>query len=325
MRLRRLACLLALALFAMPLAAQDAAVDTTAVACPESLSARGLRVCTAGLDGATMLHPIAALLSNGGNPRLGSARAIGKFGHVALGFRLTTAQAVIPDLGYDGVADTVGIGRRVQFYAPHLDLAAGLAQMVMPMGTVGIDVLLSALLVPENRTTAFTVVPGSNTIAGAAVSLDWGLRFAFEGEKLPVVSLSIMRRTTPTVRLGGTTGANTTAYTFNAKAIDVRLFVGQRFGSFEIAAGAGADLLSGSGEVAYVDPETDEVGAPLEPDLSGMRITTALDLGLHAGPLQFVVEGGYRVGSNLGLTTRFAEVDPNAGKFFGSFGVVVTM
>ena len=325
MRLRPLCCLLALALPITPTGAQDVAVDTTAVVCPDSLSPRGLRVCTAGLDGAAMLHPFAALLSNGGNPRLGSARAIGKFGHVALGFRLTTAQTVIPDLAYDGVADTVPVGRRVQFYAPHLDLAAGLAQMVMPMGTVGIDVLLSALFVPENRTTAFTVVPGSNTIGGASVSLDWGLRFAFEGEQLPVVSLSIMRRTTPQVRLGGTTDGNTTAYTFNAKAIDVRLFVGKRFGNFEIAAGAGADLLSGSGEVAYVDPETEEVGPPLEPDLSGLRLTTALDVGIHAGPLQFVVEGGYRVGSNLGLTTRFAEVDPNAGRFFGSFGVVVTM
>jgi hypothetical protein len=270
-----------------------------------------------------MLHPLAALLSNGGNPRVGSARAIGRFGHFALGVRMTSALAVIPDLGYDGVADTVAVGQRVQLYAPHIDLAAGLAQMVMPMGTVGIDFLLSALLVPENRTTAFRVVPGSNTIAGAAVSLDWGVRFAFEGEKLPVVSLSIMRRTTPSVQLGGTSDGNTTAYTFNARAIDVRLFVGQRFGNLEIAAGAGADLLSGSGEVAWRDPETDEVGVPLEPDLSGLRITTALDLGFHLGPVQLVGEGGYRVGSNLGLTTRFAEVDPNAGKFFGSFGVVV--
>ncbi|MCB9505183.1 MAG: hypothetical protein H6692_03465 [Gemmatimonadales bacterium] len=324
MRLRPLCCLLALALPITPTGAQDVAVDTTAVVCPDSLSPRGLRVCTAGLDGVAMLHPFAALLSNGGNPRLGSARAIGSSG---------TLPRLPPHHRTDGdPRPRLRRGRRhgpgratVQFYAPHLDLAAGLAQMVMPMGTVGIDVLLSALFVPENRTTAFTVVPGSNTIGGASVSLDWGLRFAFEGEQLPVVSLSIMRRTTPQVRLGGTTDGNTTAYTFNAKAIDVRLFVGKRFGNFEIAAGAGADLLSGSGEVAYVDPETDEVGPPLEPDLSGLRLTTALDVGIHAGPLQFVVEGGYRVGSNLGLTTRFAEVDPNAGRFFGSFRVVVTM
>lgn len=307
------------------LVAQDTPVDTAAVVCPDSLSAPGLRVCTAGLDGVAMLHPLAALLSNGGNPRLGSARAIGRFGHFALGLRLVTAQAVVPDLTYDGVADTVAVGQRVQLYAPHVDLAAGLVQMVMPMGTVGVDVLLSALLVPENRTTAFSVVPGSNTLAGAAVSLDWGVRFGFEGANLPVASLSIMKRSTPTVRLGGTTGGNTTAYTFNASAIDVRLFVGQRFGSFEIAAGAGVDLLSGSGEVAYVDPETEEVGPPLEPDLSGMRITTALNMGVHVGPLHFVAEGGYRVGSNLDLTTRFAEVNPNAGKFFGTFGVVLTM
>lgn len=305
-------------------AQSDSTTDVVSATCPDSLSERGTAVCQAALDGVAMLHPFAALLMNGGNPRLGSAAPIGRFGHFALTVRATTATGVIPDLRYDGTTDTVAVGQRVKFYAPHVDLQLGLARKPMPMGTIGIDVMLSALVIPSNRTTAFTPVPGSRTIGKATVTLDWGIRFGMTSPKLPTVSLTIMKRSTPTVRLGGTSDGRTTAYTFNASAIDVRLFAGKRFGWLELAAGAGADLLSGSGEVAYRDPETLIVGTPLEPKLSGMRIVTALDVGAHLGPLEFVAEGGFQVGSNLALTTRFAEVNPNAGKFFGSFGVVVS-
>ncbi len=314
-----------LALLAMPIAhaAAQTTTDTAAAVCPTGLSAAGTKVCTAALDGITMIHPIAALLMNGGNPRLGSAGVIGRFGHVALGLRATTAMAVVPDLSWAGNTDTVPVGRRVQLYAPRVDLAMGILQKQMPMGVVGVDFLLSALVIPRNRTDLFTPVPGSRTIQDATVSLDWGIRAGMTSAKLPTVSLSIMKRSTPTVQMGGTTNGQTTAWTFNASAIDVRLFAGKRFGWFEFAVGAGADLLSGKGEVAYRDPGTGTVGDVLEPKLSGMRIVTALNLGFHIGPLHLVGEGGYQVGSNLALTTRYAENNPNAGKFFGGVGVVL--
>jgi len=314
-----------LALLAMPIAhaAAQTTTDTAAAVCPTGLSAAGTKVCTAALDGITMIHPIAALLMNGGNPRLGSAGVIGRFGHVALGLRATTAMAVVPNLSWAGNTDTVPVGRRVQLYAPRVDLAMGILQKQMPMGVVGVDFLLSALVIPRNRTDLFTPVPGSRTIQDATVSLDWGIRAGMTSAKLPTVSLSIMKRSTPTVQMGGTTNGQTTAWTFNASAIDVRLFAGKRFGWFEFAVGAGADLLSGKGEVAYRDPGTGTVGDVLEPKLSGMRIVTALNLGFHIGPLHLVGEGGYQVGSNLALTTRYAENNPNAGKFFGGVGVVL--
>lgn len=298
--------------------------DTTAVVCPSDLSPAGLKVCGAALDGIQVMHPIAALLMNGGNPRLGSARVIGKFGHVALGIRTTTAMAVMPDLSWTGETDTVPATWRVQLYAPKVDLAMGLLQMEMPMGTIGVDALLGLLLIPPNKTAALTPVPGSRTIGNAAFSLDWGIRFGMESPTLPTVSLSVMMRSTPEVLVGGTTDGRTTAWTFNASAIDVRLFAGKRMGWFEFAAGAGADLLSGKGEVAYRDPETDTVGPVLVPKLSGMRIVTALNLGFHVGPLHIAGEGGFQMGSKLGLATRFGQNNPDAGKFFGGFGVVLS-
>lgn len=298
--------------------------DTTVVSCPTDLSAAGARVCGAALDGILMMHPLAALLMNGGNPRLGSARVVGRFGHLALGVRATTAMAVIPDLSWAGTTDTVPVSRRVQLYAPKIDLAMGLLQKQMPMGVVGVDLLLGMMLIPPGRTDVLTPVPGSRTIRDAAFSLDWGIRVGMESPTLPTVSLSIMKRSTPEVQVGGTTNGQTTAWTFNASSIDVRLFAGKRMGLFEFAAGAGADLLSGSGEVAYRDPDTDTVGPVLVPDLAGMRIVTAVNLGFHLGPLHLAGEGGYQVGSKLGLSTRFAQNNPDAGKFFGGFGVVLS-
>ncbi|MCL4866051.1 MAG: hypothetical protein KJZ47_09180, partial [Gemmatimonadales bacterium] len=217
--------LVVLALVTAPrdLAAQGTAEpDTTTVTCPTDLSPSGLKVCTAALDGILVMHPIAALLMNGGNPRLGSARVIGRFGHFALAMRTTTAMAVMPDLSWAGQTDTVPASWRVQLYAPKVDLAMGLFQKEMPMGVVGVDVLLGLLLIPPNRTAALVPVPGNRTIGNAAFSLDWGIRAGMESPTLPTVSLSVMKRSSPTVRVGGTTDGRTTAWTFNASSINAR-------------------------------------------------------------------------------------------------------
>jgi hypothetical protein len=145
-----------------------------------------------------------------------------------------------------------------------------------------------------------------------------------ESPTLPTVSLSVMKRSTPMVQMGGTTAGRTMAWTFDVSSIDVRLFAGKRMNWFEFAVGGGADLLSGHGEVAYRDPGTNTVGEVLQPDLSGLRIITALNLGVHIGGLHLAGEGGFQVGSDLGLTTRYAQNNPNAGKFFGGFGVVLS-
>jgi hypothetical protein len=298
--------------------------DTSTVVCPDDLSPVGAKVCTSALEGITIMHPVAGLLMNGGNPRLGSARVIGRFGHVAIGARTTTAMAVIPDLSWTGGTDTVPVGWRVQLYAPRVDLAMGLLQKAMPMGVIGVDLLASMLFIPPRGTEALTPVAGSRTIGNVAFALDWGFRAGMESPTLPTVSLSVMKRSTPMVQMGGTTAGRTMAWTFDVSSIDVRLFAGKRMNWFEFAVGGGADLLSGHGEVAYRDPGTNTVGEVLQPDLSGLRIITALNLGVHIGGLHLAGEGGFQVGSDLGLTTRYAQNNPNAGKFFGGVGVVLS-
>lgn len=314
-----------LALLAVrPLAGQTTA-DTVA-ACPTTLTAKAGRICAAALDGATMLHPLAALLAGNGNPVLGTAAAGagGRFGHFYLTLRANSVQAILPDLTYDGTADTVAMHRRVRLYAPRIDLSAGLLQKRMPMGTVAADFILSALMIPENASSSFAPVPGSRTLSGYTVQLDWGMRISMVGAKLPTISLTGMKRGTPTVTVGNITAGDLAAYTFDASAINVRLMAGKRFKHIEFAGGGGADLLGGKAVVFYRDSANGTLQSAIEKKMSGMRLISAANLALLLGRVRIGFEGGYQAGKNDSLTTIFAQNNTSAGKFYGGLGVGVS-
>lgn len=313
----------AVALSAQRIGAQTTAVDTTKASCPTTLSAQSAKVCNAALDGVTMLHPVAALLISGGNPVLGTAAAGagGRFGHFHLMLHATTAVVVVPDFSYAGTTDTVAVSRKLSLYAPRLDVSTGLISKVMPMGTVSLDFLLSALLIRKDATTLFTPVKGSREINGTTVTLDWGIRAAMVGKTMPTASLSIVKRGSPSITMGSLSGTGLAAYTFDASAINVRLLLGKRFKWFEFAAGGGADLLGGNGEVIFRDPVTKVTQPAIKTKLSGMRLLTTVNLGADVGPLRLGVEGGYQAGAKLTQTTIFAENNVNAGKFFGGLGI----
>ncbi|MES2306072.1 MAG: hypothetical protein V4558_11220 [Gemmatimonadota bacterium] len=306
-----------------PLRAQT--TPDTVAACPTTLSVKAGKVCAAALDGVTMLHPLAALLVSGGNPVLGTATAAagGRFGHFYFSLRANSVQAIIPDLSYNGTADTVPLRRRVRLYAPRADLSAGLLQKKLPMGTVAADFILSALLIPADASESFTPVAGSRTLAGYTVQLDWGVRLAMAGPKLPLVSLTAMKRGTPTVTVGNVTEGDLAAYIFDASAINVRLMMGKRFRWIEFAGGGGADLLGGKAVVFYRDPANGALQSAIEKKLSGMRLTAAANLALLIGRVRIGAEGGYQAGKSDSLTTIFAQNNTSAGKFYGGLGVGV--
>ncbi len=312
-----------LVLGALRLGGQATTVDTSKASCPATLPNQAARVCNAALDGVTMLHPLAALLISGGNPVLGTAAtgASGRFGHFHLMLRATTAVVVVPDFSYDGVADTVPVSRKLSLFAPRIDLSTGLLTKPMPMGTVSLDFILSALLIRQGATTLFTPVKGSRDVNGTVVSLDWGIRAAMVSKTMPTASLSIIKRGMPSITMGAVTGSSLAAYTFDASAINVRLLLGKQFNWFEFAVGGGADLLGGNAEVVYRDPETGITQPPIKTKLSGMRLLTVLDLGARLGPMRLGIEGGYQAGSKLTQQTIFAENNVNAGKFYGGLGV----
>lgn len=304
------------------LPAQTTPALSTGPACPSGLSSEGTKVCQAALDGVRALHATAGLLLSGGNPVIGTAEAggRGRFGHLQLTFRAVVAEVVAPDTRFDGSVDTVPVGHRGHLAAPQADLAFGLFSRTLPVGTVTFDLMGSVLGIPDDRFTSFQTVPGSRTVGNLSVGFGFGFRAAVIGPKLPVVSLSVMKRDTPTLQYGSTTTGDNAAYTFNTSAINVRLFAGKRFGALEIAAGGGVNLLKGDANVVYVDPATGVVGAPIEFALSSTRMVTAFNTGLVLGPVRLSGEGGYQIGKDEGLVTRFAENNLKAGKFFGSFG-----
>lgn len=271
-----------------------------------------------------MLHPTAGLLLSGGNPVLGAAEGggSGRFGHLQLTFRTVVAEVVGPDTRYDGASDTVGIGHRGHLAVPQVDLALGLFSRTLPnLGTITFDLMGSALGIPDASIGSFQVTPGARSLGNLAVGFGFGFRAAVIGEKLPAVSLSVMKRDTPTITYGSITGGENASYTFNTSAINVRLFLGRRFGIVEIAGGGGINLYSGDASVLFVDPQTSTLQAPVAFRLKATRLVTAFNTGLVLGPVHLSGEGGYQVGKDEGLTTRFAENNLKAGKFFGSVGL----
>ncbi|MBK6496582.1 MAG: hypothetical protein IPG05_16025 [Gemmatimonadetes bacterium] len=315
--------LLAVAVLLVPTtrAAAQTTTDTTVVVCPTGLSAAGTKVCTAALDGITMIHPLAALLMNGGNPRLGSAGVIGRFGHIALGLRATTAMAVVPDLTWAGNTDTVPVGRRAALCAAR-DSRWALSRSRCPPASSASTSASALVILRGTAPTFFTPVPGEphHPVTRPSRSLRHSRRDVESeaADRLAPPSWALRRRrcrwAAPLMarRRGDLQRLGDRRVALHRQALRL----------VRIAAGAGVDLL-GQGRGRSRDPGTGTVGEVLEPKLSGMRIVTALNLGVHVGPLHLVGEGGYQVGSNLALTTRYAENNPNAGKFFGGLGVVL--
>lgn len=323
---KSLICFMFVALLRSPLPGlhgQDPPAISTGPACPSDLSSAGTKVCQAALDGVRSLHATAGLLLSGGNPVIGTAEAggSGKFGHLQITFRAVVAEVVAPDTRFDGSLDTVPVGHRGHLAAPQVDLALGLFSRTLPAGTVTFDLMGSVLGIPDDRFTSFQTVPGSRALGDISLGFGFGFRAAVTGQKLPAISLSVMKRDTPTLQYGSTVTGDNAAYTFNTSAINVRLFAGKRFGALEIAAGGGVNLLKGDAHVVHVDPATGVVGAPIEFVLSSTRMVTAFNTGLVLGPVRLSGEGGYQIGKDEGLATRFAENNLKAGKFFGSFGL----
>ena len=308
-------CLLVLVLAApVALSAQSSpcAADTTSAG----------RICQAGADALTAFLPLEGALVGGGNPVPGTAGAIGKFGHARISGRVGFASVTIPRATYEGTSDTVKADKQLLVPLPRLDLALGLFSKKLPMGTVGMDLLGSAVLIPTGVTSRVRVDPNARTLGGIALGLGFGFRAAMSmpGNK-PTVSLSVMKRDMPAVRFGDLSAGDRFSAATTLSAINVRLLVGGRAKLLTIAAGGGMDLYKGEGSVSY----SDSTGADstVSVTLSTSRITALVNAGLALGPLDLWAEGGFQVGKKTELTTVFERNDPSSGRFFGGLGAAV--
>lgn len=317
-RVLRLASLLALGtvLRAVPLVAQnpDCPADTTA----------GGRICQAGVDALTLFLPTENVLVSGGNVVPGTAGAIGKFGHFRIGARVGLVRITIPSTDYDGTSDTVKADTRLLIPVPRFDLSVGLFSKKLPMGTVAVDLLGSAVVLPTNTNSRYEVDENARTIQNIALGLGFGFRAGFQmtGNK-PTISLSVMKRDMPILRFGDLAAGDDLSVATSLSSINVRLAVGGKLSLLKLTGGAGMDLIKGDGAVTYRDSTATPVDSTLIVPLSTSRITTFLNAALDLGPLTLWGEGGFTLGKDDGVVTIFQRISPAGGVFYGGLGAAI--
>lgn len=280
------------------------------------------KVCRAGYDALTLATPAVALLASRGNPSLGSAGGGGRFGQATVSVRGTYLQALLPATSYDGTEDAVPAARRLPAAVPSLDLRFPLLTKALPIGAVSVDFLGAIVGLPRGATDFIRLAPGVRSVGGVALGFGYGLRIGMTPSgQLPTASLNVTRHDFPRFTFGDLVRGSNFAYTLSASAMNVRLLVGRRSGRLEFTAGGGADLIKGDYSISYVNQTT---RSPISADstLSALRIVTVANaaLDLVAG-LRIGFEGGFQVGKDDKLPTRFEAVNPKSGRFFGGVGL----
>ncbi len=303
------------------LGAQDSIGAAARSVCPSDTTAAA-RICQGGADALTAFLPVEGLLVGGGNPVPGTAAGLGRFGRLRLGARVGFAQVTIPRTDYDGTTDTVSADKRLLVPVPRLDLALGVFEKRLKLGTVTADLLGSAVVIPTGVTTRIRIDENARSLAGMALGLGYGIRLGMTmTAPRPAVSLSVMKRDMPGIRFGDrSAGARFSAAT-TLSVISGRLMVGGRVRPFTLAAGGGLDLYRGRGSVTFADSSGAHTTVAV--DLSTSRILSVINLGLEAGPLKLWAEGGFQVGKRTELATHFERNDPSSGRFFGGLGAAI--
>lgn len=319
---RRLVFLLALPIAGAPSSLRAQAAAATAVSpCPTD-STTSSRICQAGADALTAFLPIEGLLIGGGNPVPGTAAASGRFGHARLALRVGFASLTVPKTSYDGTTDTVRADKRLLVPMPRVDLALGLFSKKLPLGTVAVDLLGSAVLLPTGATTRIHIDENARKIGPLALGLGYGFRAALlmKAPK-PTVSLNVMKRDMPSIQFGDRGAGDNLAVATSLSAISVRLIFGGQVKALTISGGLGMDLYKGAGRVSFADSAG--VDTTVAVDLSTSRIMTLVNLAYDLGPVSVWGEGGFQVGKKTELVTIFQRNDPSAGRFYGGAGLTL--
>jgi len=286
------------------------------------VSGRVANLCDAAIDGTRAFHPVAGLLVSGGNPVLRTGAGGGGLGRFALTIRANTARVQLPDLSYDGSAETVPAGERLLFIAPVVEGSAGL--YAVP-GRLAVEALVSAQLLPTGQVEDLEVVPGGAHLGASAMGLGFGARAAVSlGSSLPALSLSVMRRSVPQVQYGNIADvAEQFQYAIDLTATNLRLAASQRFRGFALAGGLGYDRYTGDAEIAVREPDLLNLVGRVDIELEASRWMLFANPSLEMGPLQVTGELGYQLPRSQDLATTFERFDPSSGRLFGGLGLRV--
>lgn len=308
------------ALLSLGLASEAAAQNSECT--PYQANSQDYNVCNAAIDGTEVFHPIAGLLTSGGNPVLGGVGTLGGFGHFSFTARLNGTQLQTPDLAYDGSSGTtVGKGQQIFVPAPLLEAAVGLFPGFN--GFLSLDALGSAVLLPTDAVKNLSVDKDARKIGNIALGLGYGARVGvFKGSAIiPSVTVSLMRRDIPRISFGDVTNnGDNYSYSVDLHATNLRAIAGYSIGLADIGLGLGWDKYTGSANVSFV-PQVLPAQTIDDVKLNNTRTMAFLTGALNLSVVKLGAEVGYQFGKNEDLATSFDGNDPSKSRLFAGAGL----
>ena len=312
MRLGRLLLTIGLCGIAAPLAAQNSQCAAF------STADNGRQTCDAAVDLTRAYHPIAGLLISGGNPLLGGGASMGGLGKFAVALRVNATRVVIPELTV-GANNTVAQSDALLAPVPLLEGALGLFKG-LPNGMLSLDFLGSAQLVPNEKLVSdIRVDPDAPRLGPVSLGIGYGARLGLLSGlgPLPGVSVSVMRRSIPTVGFGDLTAGDDLAADLNLHATAVRIVASKRWAMLTVAGGAGWSRYTGDAVATFRDPGTN-LPRNVSLHLDQTRSVIFADAGLDLRFMKIVGEIGRQSGKEQQLITNFQGFNDAKGTTFYS-------
>lgn len=281
--------------------------------------------CNRAIDALKTFHPAAGIIVSGGDPSLGTAQALGGFGHFFVSARVNAVNVAAPN------PDTTSGPQTIRGFVPAPVVEAGVG--VWPGlrgGMLAVDALFSATLVPTHAVDKLTVDSGATHLGSMALGLGFGVRVGLWSGMFPIpaVSVSVMRRSLPRLTYGQLAPSSISSgdafdFSTDVKATNVRVTAGYHLPLADVAAGFGFDHYSSEGRLRYYDnpPFSDVATVPFTPREN--RAVLFADAAFHLSLASLGVELGYQTGQDQHLSTNYSGFDPKSGHFFGGLGVRV--
>ena len=299
--------LTALGAVAAPLAAQSEC---------SGVPAQAQTICNRAVDAYKTFQPLGGIAISGGNPELGTANGLGGLGHLFATARVNGVKADIPNPDTTQGRISGGVP------APVVEGGLGLFRG-MGGGLLSVDALVSATLLPTNID-KLSVDSSATHIGSMALGIGYGARVGILNGPFPIpaVSVSVMRRSLPRVRLGDLKSGDNFEFDTDLNATNVRVAAGLNLLLLQVAAGFGFDHYSSTGHLRfYNNPPLNTTVQTVTVPVTNDRQVLFANAGLSLVAFKLVGEIGYQTGKDQKLSTTYSDFDSTAGHVYGGVGV----
>ncbi|PYO27194.1 MAG: hypothetical protein DMD73_10085 [Gemmatimonadetes bacterium] len=282
--------------------------------------------CNTAVDAVRAFHPLAGLIVSGGNPVLGTARALGGIGHLSVTARVNGVKASLPNPD-SASQSAVPSSFHGVVPAPVVEAALGLVRG--KGGFLAIDALGSAVVLPTSGVSGLSVDSSATRVGSAALGIGYGARVGVLAGSFPIPALSVswMHRTLPRIQygnLGPTFGTGDRfEFSMDLRADNYRAVASWRFVLFDLAAGLGVDHYTSSATNIrfHNNPLAPASVDTIVINPNNTREVAFVNGGLSFAVVKIVAELGFQTGKDQHFSTNFSGFDPKAGHVFGGLGV----